>query len=262
MSRRRKRKPKPLFVRLQKSVGRAVRNVSRRRKRLVKRASRAVSRSVKRTETKVARAIRKTAKGTLKTARRTARQAKRTTKTLVRQGGRVTRRGIKAGRRNAKWAVRRLRVNSRKAPRVIRKKLKTLQRAYKKRQQARLTARTRMRIMEDVQFESIRGAQATQSGTDTGGSRPGEPPKMRTGKGRSSISAELRRKGKYKLESRVFVDKKIAPYMALWEFRPDKKQRPFLKPSVQENLELLGRVIGQRLQELATASPRRKAKVN
>jgi hypothetical protein len=196
-----------------------------------------------------------------RTLRRADAKILRAVKRVRKQSPRILKRKLKAGKKAGKAAARRLRVNARKAPRVIRKQLKTFQKAYRKRQQAKERARTRMDIGQEVEFGAIRGAQAVQAAGDTGGSKPGEPPKMRTGKGRSSIKAELRRKGKYKIESRVYVDKKIAPYMALHEFRPDSKRRPFLKPSVEQNLQLLGNVIGQQLRELATAAPRRKAKV-
>jgi hypothetical protein len=221
-------------------------------------ASVKAARRLRRKITKADKAITRRVSRTL---RRADAKILRAVKRVRKQSPKILKRKLKAGKKAGKAAVRRLRVNARKAPRVIRKQLKAYQKAYRKRQQAKERARTRMAIGREIDFGAIRGAQATQAAGDTGGSRPGEPPKMRTGKGRSSIVAELRRKGKYKIESRVYVDKKIAPYMALWEFRPDKKQRPFLKPSVQENLRLLGQVIGQQLRELATAAPRRKAKV-
>jgi hypothetical protein len=239
MSRQRRRKQKSAHKRLRAASVKAARRLRRKITKADKAITRRVSRTLRRADAKILRAVKRVRK----------------------QYPKILKRKLKTGKRAGKAAVRRLRVNARKAPRVIRKQLKAYQKAYRKRQQAKERARTRMAIGREIDFGAIRGAQATQAAGDTGGSRPGEPPKMRTGKGRSSIVAELRRKGKYKIESRVYVDKKIAPYMALWEFRPDKKQRPFLKPSVQENLQLLGQVIGQQLRELATAAPRRKAKV-
>ncbi len=239
MSRQRRRKQKSAYKRLRAASVKAARRLRRKITKADKAITRRVSRTLRRADAKILRAVKRVRK----------------------QSPKILKRKLKAGKKAGKAAVRRLRVNARKAPRVIRKQLKAYQKAYRKRQQAKERARTRMAIGREIDFGAIRGAQATQAAGDTGGSRPGEPPKMRTGKGRSSIVAELRRKGKYKIESRVYVDKKIAPYMALWEFRPDKKQRPFLKPSVQENLRLLGQVIGQQLRELATAAPRRKAKV-
>ena len=239
MSRQRRRKQKSAYKRLRAASVKAARRLRRKITKADKAITRRINRTLRRADAKILRAVKRVRK----------------------QSPKILKRKLKAGKKAGKAAARRLRVNARKAPRVIRKQLKAYQKAYRKRQQAKERARTRMAIGQEVEFGSIRGAQATQSAGDTGGSKPGEPPKMRTGKGRSSIMAELRRKGKYKIESRVFVDKKIAPYMALHEFRPDKKQRPFLKPSVEENLQLLGRVIGQQLKELATAAPRRKAKV-
>ena len=239
MSRQRRRKQQSAYKRLRAASVKALRRARRKVKKANKTLAKQASRTVRRAEAKILRGLRRVRK----------------------QSPRVLRRKFKAGKKAGKAAARRLRVNARKAPRVIRKQLKTVQKAYRKRQQAKERARTRMDIGQEVEFGAIRGAQALQAAGDTGGSKPGEPPKMRTGKGRSSIKAELRRKGKYKIESRVYVDKKIAPYMALHEFRPDSKRRPFLKPSVEQNLQLLGNVIGQQLRELATAAPRRKAKV-
>lgn len=258
MSKRRSRRRQSAYKRLRTASVKAVRAVARRKRRIERNIERRINRGIRVTGT----GIKRTVKRSLKLGKRTGKKTIRLTRRTAKQTPRIARRKLKAGKRTGKALARRLRVNARKAPRVIRKRLKTLQRDYRRRQKERLLKRTRLRLTQDLDFATIRGAQATQAAGDTGGSKPGEPPKMRTGKGRASITAELRRKGKYKIDSRVFVDKKIAPYMALWEFRPDKKQRPFLKPSVQENLTLLGNVIGQNLKQLATAQPKRKAKVN
>lgn len=98
-----------------------------------------------------------------------------------------------------------------------------------------------------------------QASGDPGASRPGEPPKMRTGIGRSAIKAELRAQGK-KIVSRTYVDKKIARYMAMWEFRQDGKERPFLKPGLMNNLKTFQTKVGAELNRSATG-PKRKATV-
>ena len=84
---------------------------------------------------------------------------------------------------------------------------------------------------------------------------------MRTGKGRKSITAELRMNGK-KPQARVYVDKKVAGYMAMWEFRQDGKARPFLKPAVENNLNMFGAEIGNTLkQQLRPQAGKKKATV-
>jgi len=144
------------------------------------------------------------------------------------------------------------------------KKLRTQIRKNKKRRQidARkvLRAQQRQRTQLDlVGAVDISAATVTQASAEAGASRPGEPPKLRSGKGRSSIKAQLRLKGK-KLESRVYVDKKIAPYMAMWEFRKDGEGRPFLKPSVENNKDQFGKLIGSELKQ-ANRGGRKKAVV-
>lgn len=68
-------------------------------------------------------------------------------------------------------------------------------------------------------------------------------------------------KGK-KPEARTYVDKRVAPYMAMWEFRQDGKQRPFLKPAVQNNMNLFGAEIGNSLkQQLRPQAGKKKAVV-
>ena len=68
-------------------------------------------------------------------------------------------------------------------------------------------------------------------------------------------------KGK-KPQARTYVDKKVAGYMAMWEFRQDGKGRPFLKPAVENNLNMFGAEIGNTLkQQLRPQAGRKKATV-
>jgi hypothetical protein len=83
---------------------------------------------------------------------------------------------------------------------------------------------------------------------------------MRSGQGRYSIKAELRARGK-KVVSRTYVDKKIAPYMAMWEFRQDGQQRPFLKPALMNNLRAFQTKVGAELKRASTQVPKQKAVV-
>ncbi len=177
------------------------------------------------------------------------------------------------GKRQAKKAVKRekrLKKNLKSIRRTVKQKRTLVKRFLSKvrreRKQRGILARrqqreeNRKRTQLDLTGTAdITGARVRTSNADPGASRPGEPPKMRTGKGRSSIKAQLRLKGK-KLESRVYVDKKIAPYMAIWEFRKDGKARPFLKPAVEDNKEEFGKVIGSELKQ-ANKGSKKKAVV-
>ena len=84
-----------------------------------------------------------------------------------------------------------------------------------------------------------------------GASKPGEPPKKRTGNGRDAIKAQLikNKKDKAGVKARVYVDKRKAAYMALWEYRPDGNARPFLKPALEDNAKLFGSNIGKKLKQ-------------
>ncbi len=166
------------------------------------------------------------------------------------------------GKRKAKKAVKRakrLRKNLKSLRKTVKQKRtgvkRFLNKVRRERKQRGVLARRQQRETNRKRTQldlsgtgDITGARVRTSNADPGASKPGEPPKMRTGKGRSSIKAQLRLKGK-KLESRVYVDKKIAGYMAMWEFRKDGKGRPFLKPAVEDNKEIFGKVIGNELKQ-------------
>lgn len=171
-----------------------------------------------------------------------------------------------AKRKRKPLAKTRIRKAVKQAKKTIRavKKIRTQIRKSKKRRQveARKTLRAQRRAQTQIDLEGtadISAARVVQASEDRGASRPGEPPKLRTGKGRSAIKAQLRLKGQ-KLESRVYVDKKIAPYMAMWEFRKDGKGRPFLKLSVENNKDQFGKIIGSELKQ-ANKGGRKKAVV-
>ena len=165
--------------------------------------------------------------------------AKRSKKPTAKQ--RISK-AVKASRKSVKKTIRAV------------KKLRTgLKKATKKRQvEARKVMRAKLKAITQIDLSGsadISGSVVRDSNSDPGASRPGEPPKMRTGKGRSSIKAQLRMSGK-KLNSRVYVDKKIAGYMAMWEFRKDGKGRPFLKPAVEDNKETFGKIIGKEIKQV------------
>jgi hypothetical protein len=180
-----------------------------------------------------------------------ARLGKRQAKKAVKRAKRLKRSVKSLGR-----TVKKKRTAARKFLNKVRRDRK--QRGILARRQQRETNRKRTQL-DLTGTADISGARVRTSNADPGASRPGEPPKMRTGKGRSSIKAQLRLKGK-KLESRVYVDKKIAPYMAMWEFRNDGKGRPFLKPAVEDNKEEFGKVVGSELKQ-ANRGGKKKAVV-
>lgn len=174
---------------------------------------------------------------------------------------------LKRTKRLAKKTLRK----AKRARKAIRKTTKAVKRGLKKRRSARKKRLTEARRAErerrrSEERQEIQGSadisQATiiRASQDRGASQPGEPPKMRTGKGRDSIKAELRKRGQ-KMVSRVYVDKKIAPYMAMWEFRQDGQQRPFLKPGVENNKGIFGGVIGTELRRSSRSKPKQKAVV-
>jgi hypothetical protein len=129
-------------------------------------------------------------------------------------------------------------------------------REYQRKQRAEL--RVRRREFGRVVIAGEQLAEEFEKGVrvpDPGSSRPGQPPRMRTGKGRKSITVEIRMKGQ-KPEG-VYVDKTVAPYMAMWEFRQDGKQRPFLRPSVMDHLSEYGQQVVKAGAQLRGSNKRR-----
>ena len=175
-------------------------------------------------------------------------RTKKTAKRLLKKAKRTYKRTAKATKRAAKKA-------KRVTKRTFRKLSKPKQLRGKKLRQRRQEARIRLSGRIDISKANI-----VQAAGDTGASRPGEPPKMRSGKGRSAIQAELRKRGS-QVVGRTFVDKKIAPYMAMWEFRQDDQQRPFLKPGLENNMSTFRTTVGAELKRAVTAVPKRKAVV-
>ena len=214
----------------------------------------------------VAKRVKRAAKGIKRATRRVER--KLSSNTLARTGRKTAKRAKKATKKAFKTA--------RKSAKQTRKRIKSLVSGLKKanrernkrRKKAATQARKDQRAREREFNRLTLSGDADISGAMTGGflegsgaSKPGEPPKMRTGKGRKSITAELRMKGN-KPEARTYVDKKVAGYMAMWEFRQDGKARPFLKPSVENNLNMFGAEIGNTLkQQLRPQAGKKKATV-
>ncbi len=178
----------------------------------------------------------------------------------------------RAGRKASKRAVRKLKRTvkaTKRTAKATRKQTKSLIRRAKKYNRDRIKRRNAARRAKEREFNRLTltgetdllGVMLLEFRDSSGASKPGEPPKMRKGTGRKSITAELRMKGK-KPEARTYVDKRIAPYMAMWEFRQDGQQRPFLKPAVENNLNLFGAEIGNTLkQQLRPQAGKKKATV-
>jgi hypothetical protein len=273
-----RRKPKTLRYRAGKllsATSKAGRKRVKAAKKNVAKRIKVVSRRVNKSKKRAARFFKSNSlsKAVARRAKKANRQAKKTSKVLKRIGKRrlrEARRRLKKlpgqTRKAKRFAKKRLRAASKNTTRFFkaRKKaarLRGRERKIQARDQRRaLRAQERARTQFDLDGTvDITGARVRTSNADPGASKPGEPPKMRTGKGRSAIKAQLRLKGK-KLESRVYVDKKIAGYMAMWEFRKDGKGRPFLKPAVEDNKEAFGRVIGSELKQ-ANKGGKKKAVV-
>jgi len=218
-------------------------------------ANKAVAKAAKRATKRIRRATRKTEKflasSTLaRTGRKTAKRATKATK-----------KAVKTARKTAKQTRKRIKSfvsGLKKANRDRNRRRKKAATQARREQRAREREFNRLTLSGDA---DISGAMTGGFLEGSGSSKPGEPPKMRTGKGRKSITAELRMKGK-KPQARTYVDKKVAGYMAMWEFRQDGKARPFLKPSVENNLNMFGQEIGNSLkQQLRPQAGKKKATV-
>jgi hypothetical protein len=215
--------------------------------------------------------LKKVATKTIKaTRKKLTRAGKRTRKTLTKAGKSGTRRalrGFKSTRKKtakALKAAKRFRKSANKSLRAAGKRLKKYRRdrarqrkqlAAKQRSELRTQKREFGRLVlvgEQLSEEFQKGMPAQ----DPGASFPGQPPRMRTGKGRQSITVELRM-SRGKPEGRVFVDKKIAPYMAMWEYRKDGKARPFLKPAVVDNLQEYGNQAIREAKRVPTGAKRK-----
>lgn len=164
---------------------------------------------------------------------------------------------IKKAKRSTVKAIKTTRKRIKKTAKITRKRFKQLAKPKQLRGRALIARRQEQRQEIKGTFDTSR-SRIVQASEDPGASRPGEPPKRRTGEGRYSIKAELRLRGR-KIVSRTFVDKKIAPYMAMYEFRQDGQQRPFLKPGLMNNLPQFQTRVGAELKRAATQVPKKKA---
>lgn len=241
--RRRKSQFAKLRAKANKAVARkvkAVRKQARKRVRRVERflQSNSLARTAKRASKRATRQTTKTIKASLRKSRN-----------VLKKTAKARRQTIKSLRRTRKQLKKSV-VSAQKFYRAQKRQRRSRIAAQNREVRARNKAlRAKQRNYDKLALEgSVDLSQATlrETSDKVGASLPGEPPRMRTGKGRSSISAELRKKGQ-KIEARTFVDKKIAPYMAMWEFAPPHKRRPFLKPAVADNIHLFSQKIAQSL---------------
>jgi len=212
-----------------------------------------------------------------KKAKRAQRKAKRTIKAVKKQSKRYGKRAVRISKRLQKKVPKKLRRAKRLVAKAKRSSLKSLRKTLKANK--RITKRLFKRLSKPTQLrgkqlakrrreqrQEIKGtfdtsrSRIVQASEDPGASRPGEPPKMRSGEGRYSIKAEVRQRGK-NIVSRTYVDKKVAPYMAMWEFRQDGEQRPFLKPGLMNNLGQFQTKVGAELKRAATQVRKKKAVV-
>ena len=275
-----RRKPKTLRYKAGKLLSAAskagrkrVKAAKRATNRTLKNAAKNIARQKKRARRTLNAKSRQLAKATNRQKRAAIRQAKKARKTIARVGKRRIRdlkRGLKKTTKEARRAKRLLKRKVKSTRAATAKFFRNRKKAARLREKNRNIAAREQRKSLRVQRRNatqidltgtadISTARIRQASGDPGASRPGEPPKLRTGKGRSAIRAQLRMSGK-KLTSRVYVDKRTAGYMAMWEFRKDGKQRPFLKPSVENNLDQFGKIIGSELKQ-ANRGGKKKAVV-
>lgn len=216
----------------------------------------------RRKKTASQRARDKTKRFVKRTKKRVAKSAKRTKKKLVRRAKKTKRqitRSVKRTRKRVKRKTKRIRKAANKRLRTWkRNRAKAIRRQYRRKnltgEEPLLGGYTsnRKRASADRAF-------LPDFGNDDGASKPGEPPKKRTGRGQSAIKAELiSHKTKQRdITARTYVDKKIAAYMAMWEHRKDGAGRPFLEPSYKNNKKFLAADLSLRLKRKLSRTGRR-----
>lgn len=211
--------------------------------------------SLARSGRRIVKRAKRTAKRTVKAINRADKRLDKKQRRLLKKAPRIIKRTKKNALRSLKRARKRIKTGWRISRREFRKFSKATQLRGRKLKQRRAEQRQEIKGTFNTSRSRI-----VQASSDPGASRPGEPPKMRSGQGRYAIKAELRKRGK-QIVSRTYVDKKIAGYMAMWEFRQDGKQRPFLKPGLMNNLRQFQSKVGAELKRASTAVPKKKAVV-
>lgn len=187
--------------------------------------------------------VKKVKKVTVKKYKKTKRATVRKYKKVKRAAIRKKKRVVRSLKRTKKRTVKAFKKRSR---RINRERTRAFQKQFRRRTLKDeidiATTSSRRAASEDTAF-------IEEFAETKGASRPGEPPKMRSGKGRMAIKSQLisHRTKRDNITSRVYVDKRKAGYMAMWEYRRDGEQRPFLKPAMRNNSKMLGSIIGRKL---------------
>lgn len=211
-----------------------------------------LQRAIEKRKKAAKRQVSRTKKQVRKRVRKTTKTFKRTRKKLTKRGRKLVRVSKRRGKKLRKRAKKRVRTFKRNRAKAIR-------RQYTRRNIGDPDDAVLTSFTSDKTKANDQTAFLPDYGNDSGASNPGEPPKKRTGNGQKAISAELiSHKKKNEVFSRTYVDKRKAAYMAMWEYRKDGKQRPFLKPSLEHNRKLLGDIIGQSLKQKLKQAGRRK----
>ena len=220
-------------------------------KKRVDRVKKTVTKKVRKAKKQVAKRVKTTQKTLSRATKRISKRAGKLQKQVLKKSKRLQQRASKQITRLNKVARRKVQRVKKRAVKAVKKFRAERRRQYNKRfRRSNITAESgSLGFTSDVSQTSETTAFVRAYPESKGASKPGEPPKMRTGDGRKSIKAELitNQKNAHDIKARTYVDKKIAPYMALWEYRPDGKARPFLKPSLEGNKSLFGAAIGKNL---------------
>ena len=226
---------------------------------MVKRKKPSVSQRIKKQKSRVDRKVKKAKK-------KVSRQVKKTKKKVVRRAKKAKR----LLKKKTKVAKRKFKRLKKKTTKKVTRKLKSIRRARAKavrrsfRRSGIADDGEELNFTRDASQSSATTAYIKEFPEAKGASRPGEPPKMRTGTGRSAIKAQLvtSKRRRHDVSARVYVDKRRAAYMAMWEYRKDGQGRPFLKPSLENNRAMLGGMIGTTLRRKLRKGKRRKARVS
>lgn len=208
------------------------------------------------------KALKKTSKRVTKKITKASKRTRKKINRRVKKVRRVVLKKSKVAKRKAKRFSKSLKRSANKKIKAYKRKRAKAYRARFRRSNITTDNKDLIGFTSDRSQKSERTAFVRQLSDGKGASRPGEPPKMRTGRGRDSIKAELisDKSNQHNVTSRVYVDKKEAAYMAMWEYRQDGKQRPFLKPALEDNQKMLGDLIGKRLRSKLRSSTATKRK--
>lgn len=211
----------------------------------------AIQRALNNGKKKVAKKKRLVAKSVKKTKKKVARKVKKTRKALTKRAKKAKKKLVRTRKRTVKNARKRVK-------KIKRARAKAVRQSYRRRN---LTQEAELEFTGDKAQSGSDVAFVREFENDSfGSSKPGEPPKLRSGRGRDAIKAQLitSKKKQHDVAARVYVDKRKAAYMAMWEYRKDGQERPFLKPSLEDNRAMLGNAIGKGLKKRMMMKRNRK----